>query len=137
MSMRALLSRKTNKKVKQDLKVQEKQNIEIRDSLAMERTKLANERTLLSYTRTAIALVLAGLTFIKLFEDPIYIGVGVLAIPSGLGVALYGYRRFTKKQKAISQHTTAYTPTSPIHAEVAAQQEKTQPPIYDRTADLH
>lgn len=124
MSRRALLSKKTNKTVKQDLKVQEKQNIEIRDSLAMERTKLANERTLLSYTRTAIALVLAGLTFIKLFEDPIYIGVGMLAIPAGMGVAIYGYRRFTKKQKAISQHTTAYTPTSPMHAEVAAQEKK-------------
>lgn len=128
MSKRALLSRKTNKTVKQDLKVQEKQNIEIRDSLAMERTKLANERTLLSYTRTAIALVLAGLTFIKLFEDPIYIGVGVLAIPAGLGVAIYGYRRFAKKQAQIAGHTQAYTPTSPVHAEVAAQERNDPDP---------
>jgi putative membrane protein len=124
MSIRAILSGRANKAVKQELKVQEKQNIEISDRLAMERTKLANERTFLSYTRTAMALVLAGLTFIKLFEDPVYIGIGILSVPAGLGIAYFGYRRFTKKQEAISRHTTAYTPTSPIHAEVTAQETK-------------
>lgn len=128
MSIRAILSRKANKTVKQELKVQEKQNIEIGDSLAMERTKLANERTFLAYMRTAMAMVLAGLTFIKLFEDVLYRGLGILAIPAGLGVAYYGYRRFTKKQVTITQHTTAYTPTSPIHAEVAAQEKQDPTP---------
>jgi putative membrane protein len=124
MSIRAILSRKATKEVKKDLKVQEKQNIEISDRLAMERTKLANERTFLAYNRTAMALVLAGLTFIKLFEDALYKGIGILAIPAGLGVAYFGYRRFTKKQEAITMHTTAYTPTSPTYAEVATQEKK-------------
>jgi len=127
MSIRAILFRNADKKVKKKLKVQEKQNIEIRDSLAMERTKLANERTFLAYMRTAMALVLAGLTFIKLFDDLIYMSIGILAIPAGVGVALYGYRRFTQKQKAITQHTVAYTPTSPVHAEVAAQEKGASP----------
>lgn len=128
MSIRAILSRKAGKAVKQELKVQEKQNIEIGDSLAMERTKLANERTFLAYMRTSMAMVLAGLTFIKLFEDIVYRGLGVIAIPAGLGIAYFGYRRFTKKQETISQHTTAYTPTSPVHAEVAAREKKEPAP---------
>ncbi|MBI2970621.1 MAG: DUF202 domain-containing protein [Gammaproteobacteria bacterium] len=33
---------------------------ELRDELAVERTRLANERTLLAYVRTALALAAAG-----------------------------------------------------------------------------
>ncbi len=51
--------------LKQELKVKEKENIEIRDSLAIERTKLANERTFLAYIRTAMALVLAGFSIMN------------------------------------------------------------------------
>ncbi len=39
--------------------------IELRDHLALERTKLANERTLFSYTRTSLYLLTGG---IGLFE---------------------------------------------------------------------
>ncbi len=111
--------------------MQEKQNAEIRDSLAMERTKLANERTFLAYMRTAMALVLAGLTLIRFFEGTVYVLLGTLAIITGLGVALYGYRRFTVKQEAITHHTTAYTPTSHIHAEVADQEKPALRPPSD------
>ncbi|MCJ8165392.1 DUF202 domain-containing protein [Pontibacter sp. E15-1] len=129
MSIRSILFGMANEKTRKDLEVQEKQNTEIRDSLAMERTKLANERTFLAYMRTAMALVLAGLTLIRFFEGTLYMGLGALAIVSGVGVALFGYRRFTKKQEAITHHTTAYTPTSPMHAEVMAQERAgTTPP---------
>lgn len=124
MSIRSLLLRKAKKKIKQDLKVQEKQNLEIRDNLAMERTKLANERTFLSYMRTGTAMVLAGLTFVKVFEDdPFYIGVGLAFIPIGLGITIFGYYRFTKKKREVARHTYAYAPTSPMHAEVAEQKK--------------
>lgn len=119
-----MFSRRVKHAIREDLKVQEKQNVEIKDSLAMERTKLANERTLLAYSRTAMALVLAGLTFIKLFEDVLYKSIGAVFIPVGLVFAVYGYRRFCKKQARISKYTHAYTPTSPVHAEVAAQEKE-------------
>ncbi|WP_046314205.1 DUF202 domain-containing protein [Pontibacter korlensis] len=93
----------------------------------MERTKLANERTFLAYMRTAMAMVLAGLTFIKVFEeDPFYIGVGIAFIPVGMAVAAFGYYRFARKKREVSQHTEAYTPTSQVHAEVI-EQEKVMP----------
>jgi len=120
-----MFDKKAKKEIKKDLKVQEKQNLEIRDKLAMERTKFANERTFLAYSRTALALILAGLTFMKLFEDPLYIGIGIFFIPLGIGFGLYGYRRFTQKQAQITGHTQAYTPTSHVHAQVAQQEKAT------------
>lgn len=126
MNWRSILNHSERKKIKKDLKVQEKQNIEVRDQLAMERTKLANERTLLAYSRTSMALVLAGLSFMKFFEDPLYKGLGALFIPIGLVIGIVGYRRYLKKQKRITHHTQTYTPTSAVHAEVA-KQEKADP----------
>ncbi|MFD2246549.1 DUF202 domain-containing protein [Pontibacter ruber] len=124
MNLRGILHRKAKKEIKKELKVQEKQNVEIRDSLAMERTKLANERTFLAYSRTAMALVLAGLSFIKFFEDVFYQGLGAMFIPIGLVVGFIGYRKYTKKGEKIESHTSAYTPTSTAHAEIAAQEKK-------------
>ncbi|QCR24146.1 DUF202 domain-containing protein [Pontibacter sp. SGAir0037] len=124
MGIREILRKRARRKIRKNLKVQDKLNLEIRDTLAMERTKLSNERTFLSYTRTAIAVVLGGLTFIKLFNDPIYIGLGILAIPSGIAFGFYGYYRFTKKRHEISFHTRSYQPTSPILAEVEAEEKE-------------
>lgn len=126
MNWRSILNHRERKEIKKDLKVQEKQNIEVRDQLAMERTKLANERTLLAYSRTAMALVLAGLSFMKFFEDPVYKMIGAGFIPVGIVIGIVGYRRYSKKQERIEQHTSVYAPTSPVHAEVAAQ-EKAEP----------
>lgn len=122
MSIRELLARKAKNKLKKKLKVQEKQNLEMRDKLAMERTKLANERTFLSYLRTGMAMVFAGFTFIKVFnDDPFYIGVGLIFISIGFGVVIFGYYRFSKKKGEVSDHTRAYTPTSSLHSELTAQ----------------
>lgn len=90
----------------------------------MERTKLANERTFLSYMRTATAMILAGLTFIKVFnDDPFYIGIGLVSIPVGIVIAYFGYHRFSKKRREVARHTYTYTPTSTIHAEVEAHEK--------------
>ena len=127
MDIQEDLSRKEQKEIKKELKVQEKQNLEIRDTLAIDRTKLANERTFLAYLRTAMALVLAGLTFLKVFaHDPFYIGIGIVFMCVGLSAALFGLYRFLKKKRKVSQYADAYTPTSPVHAQVEAQ-GKTEP----------
>ncbi|MDH5381747.1 MAG: DUF202 domain-containing protein, partial [Cyclobacteriaceae bacterium] len=41
-----------------------KEEIILRDFLALERTTLANERTLFAYIRTSLYLILAGIAFI-------------------------------------------------------------------------
>lgn len=43
-----------------------KENILLRDYLALERTRLANERTLFSYIRTALYLILGGIAFMQM-----------------------------------------------------------------------
>ena len=45
-----------------------KEEILLRDYLALERTRLANERTLFSYIRTALYLTLGGIAFMQLHE---------------------------------------------------------------------
>lgn len=109
----------TKQAIRQELKVKEKENVEIRDHLALERTKLANERTLLAYLRTAMALVVAGLSMIEFFTENIYKLVGVAFIPMGLVAGVYGFRRFLNKKKKIQLDQAAYTPTSQTLAAVA------------------
>jgi len=105
--------------IKQDLKVKEKVNLEIRDYLAIERTKFANERTFLAYIRTAMALVLAGFSLTQFFKNDIYKLAGVIFIPVGILAGFYGLRRFLRKKKEIAENNRAYTPTSQVHAAVA------------------
>jgi putative membrane protein len=117
--MVTFMEAETKQAIKQDLKVKEKENAEIRDRLAMERTKLANERTLLAYMRTTMALVLAGFSLIQFFSEDVYKLVGVAFIPIGVVAGVYGFRRFLRKKKEINEHQEAYTPTSQTHAAVA------------------
>jgi putative membrane protein len=105
---------------KNDLRVQEKANIEIRDSLAIERTKFANERTFLAYMRTAMGLVLAGFSLIQFFHDQIYSWLGVLLIPVGIILSIIGLKKFVAKRKQIGTHSANYKLTSHLHAMAAA-----------------
>ena len=47
---------------------QHKEEIILRDYLALERTRLANERTLFAYIRTALYLILGGIAFMQMHE---------------------------------------------------------------------
>jgi len=111
--------------IKQELKVKEKENVEIRDSLAIERTKLANERTFLAYIRTAMTLVLAGFSLMNFFQENFYVWAGAVFIPVGIVIGLVGLRKFVQKRETIGAHTDAYTPTSQMHAQVVKKEIKT------------
>jgi len=107
------------KAIKQELKIKEKVNLEIRDKLAMDRTKFANERTFLAYIRTAMTLVLGGFSLTQFFENDIYKLIGLLFIPLGILAGFYGLQRFLHNKKKIEENEQIYTPTSPVHAAVA------------------
>lgn len=69
----------------------------LRDDLAVVRTRLANERTLLAYVRTSIMLVVSGATAIKFFgESPAAIATGWVLIAAGAIGATFGLRRFRR-----------------------------------------
>ena len=77
-----------------------KDQIILRDYLALERTRLANERTLLAYSRTSLYMLLAGIAFLQLKDFTNIIWVGYLSIVLSLILILVGiYRYFLIKYR--------------------------------------
>lgn len=85
-------------------KFENRDEIILRDYLAMERTKLANERTLLSYIRSSLYLLLGGIAIIQLegFESIKFIGY----ISLGLTILLViiGIYRFQKLNRQLKNY---------------------------------
>jgi putative membrane protein len=52
----------------------QREELILRDELAIDRTILANERTVLTYFCSALTLVIVGVTFLHFFEK----GIGIL-----------------------------------------------------------
>jgi putative membrane protein len=79
-----------------------KEDIILRDFLALERTKLANERTLFAYIRTSLYLILAGIAFIQLkdFQSIKYLGIiSLLLSVVLLIVGIWRYHRLNLQLK--------------------------------------
>lgn len=96
MNIRKILSIKKRFKNRED--------IILRDYLAMERTKLANERTLLSYIRSSLYLLVGGIALIQLqgFERVQYLGyVSLCLTVVFLVVGLY---RFVKLNRILKNY---------------------------------
>ncbi len=76
----------------------------LRDELAIDRTILANERTMISYLRGAITLVISGITVLHFVQAGILLYVGILIIPIGVIVGIFGtvrYRKMDQRLRAI------------------------------------
>ena len=76
----------------------------LRDYLALDRTILANERTLLAYLRTFIGTFSAGIVIVKLLDTPLVNVIGyVFVIISPLFIVLGAIRyiQISKKLKSI------------------------------------
>jgi putative membrane protein len=71
-----------------------KEEIILRDHLAMERTKLANERTLLSYIRTSLYLVLGGIAFLGMKDFEEIRHLGYLSLSLSVIIIVVGIVRF-------------------------------------------
>jgi putative membrane protein len=79
---------------------QNKDQIILRDYLALERTKLANERTLLAYSRTSLYMLLGGIAFLQLEDFKSIIWIGYLAIGLSIVLIIVGiYRYFLIKYR--------------------------------------
>jgi putative membrane protein len=92
---------------------QKKEEIILRDHLAMERTKLANERTLLSYLRTSLYLILGGIALlsaqIEMLKHLGYASLGMSVVLLLIGIIRYRqlkkhltrmYKPLEKKEEA-------------------------------------
>lgn len=57
---------------------------------------LANQRTFLSYLRTALTFFVAGITFVKFFQEFIVELIGWVFIPLGLATFVVGIYRYNQ-----------------------------------------
>jgi putative membrane protein len=71
------------------------------EKLAEIRTRQANERTVLAYARTALTLIVAGLTFIRFFQDFYIVLLGWIFVPVGLVTLILGIYRYNQTKKHI------------------------------------
>ena|SRR5690554_2224490 len=81
---------------------QNKDEIILRDYLAMERTTLANERTLLSYLRSSLYLLVGGIALLKLenFKNLYLVGyISLLLAIIFVIVGIYRYQKLRKRLK--------------------------------------
>ena len=71
-----------------------RQELTLRDELAVDRTVLANERTLLAYVRTALGFLILGLTFLHFLEQAYLHVVGYAFMLIGATLLIVGCVRF-------------------------------------------
>lgn len=81
-----------------------KNEIILRDYLALERTKLANERTLLAYTRTSLYMILGGIAFLQLKDFRSIFWLGYLTIGLSVIFILIGIYRYLQIIKRLSSY---------------------------------
>jgi len=75
---------------------------ELRDSLAVERTRLANERTLLAYLRTGIAFALAGASAIHFLGGTATLVTGWVLVALAVVVSVIGLWRFATVRRQLN-----------------------------------
>ncbi|MBN2805072.1 MAG: DUF202 domain-containing protein [Prolixibacteraceae bacterium] len=83
---------------------QNKEQIILRDYLALERTKLANERTLFAYIRTSLYLILAGVTLIQLRELGSLQWIGIVSLIISIIILLIGVLRYVKLKQQLKNY---------------------------------
>jgi putative membrane protein len=82
---------------------QNKEEIILRDHLAVERTKLANERTLLSYIRTSLYLVLGGIAFLGMRDLEEIRTLGYFSLSLSMIILIIGIFRFYQLKKHLKK----------------------------------
>lgn len=86
----------------------------IRDYLALDRTRLSNERSLLAYYRTGLTTLVSGVTGFNLFHDVLLRSTGMMLVILGVGIMAMGavrYLRFRRRIQVLGE--TDYTKGKP------------------------
>lgn len=81
-----------------------REEIILRDYLALERTKLANERTLLAYSRTSLYMLIGGIAFLQLEDFRNILWVGHLALGLSLILIIIGLYRYLQIRSRLSRY---------------------------------
>ncbi|GAB4150443.1 MAG: DUF202 domain-containing protein [Bacteroidia bacterium] len=81
-----------------------KDEIILRDYLALERTRLANERTLLAYLRTALYFIVGGIALVQLEDFEKLKWLGVVALGLSVVIFIWGVFRFYRMKKRLEAY---------------------------------
>jgi putative membrane protein len=80
---------------------------QLRDELAVERTRLANERTLLAYIRTGLALAGGGAVLLQFFPSyPSLFGFAWVLLAAGGATMVVGTLRFVVVHSRLRERQT-------------------------------
>lgn len=86
-----------------------KDEIILRDYLALERTKLANERTLLAYSRTSLYMLLGGIAFLQMQDFSTIRWLAYVVLSSSIVIFVVGmYRYFQIKYRLDSYYKKSH-----------------------------
>lgn len=94
--------------------VSPREDLIIRDYLALDRTRLSNERSLLAYYRTGLTTLVSGVTGFNVFHDIVLRSTSMMLIICGVGIMVIGivrYYRFRRRIKVLGE--TDYTKGKP------------------------
>ena len=80
-----------------------KEELILRDELAIERTKLAEERTYLAYLRTGMTVAMGGVFFVGYFREGLFSYIGYLAVLFGAVFFGYGFYKHKKTMGLIKR----------------------------------
>ncbi len=83
-----------------------KEEIQLRDYLALERTRLANERTLFSYLRTALYLTLGGIAFLQLQEFRTIKWLAPVCFVLSVVILVTGIIKYFSMRKSLNRYYT-------------------------------
>lgn len=73
----------------------------LREHLALERTKLANERTLLSYIRASLYLLIGGIALLQIKEYPDMEVIGYVALVLCVFFIIIGISRYVALERKL------------------------------------
>jgi putative membrane protein len=79
-----------------------KDDLILRDELAIDRTLMANERTLLAFLRSGAALFIAGVSIMHFSMVGWFWMIGLACIPSGIITVIIGILRYRKMKNTIA-----------------------------------
>ncbi len=79
-----------------------KEELILRDHLAIDRTILANENTFLAYIRTCLALLISGASLLKFFDLVLMHILGWVLIFIGISILAIGTIKFKKMRQEIN-----------------------------------
>ncbi|MCD7936003.1 MAG: DUF202 domain-containing protein [Tannerellaceae bacterium] len=86
-----------------------KEQLILRDHLALERTKLANERTLFSYIRISLYLLTVGIGILQIKDISHLVILAWISIAVGVGLFIIGVVRYIQMNKHLKTYMVKET----------------------------